>query len=271
MPGTATKVGGAILDPSRKYEAVVIAPATDVFFGDVVEVNPLGSGGRVCSFSCPYCDLSQSFLTMNQIRKELEFPKVGEIAVELRRALTFWKPSAPTPTAILISGNGEATLHPQIDLVIDEIKALRDELRPSLPLVLFTNASQLVTNKVHRAVMGVDERVIKLDAGNDAMIKTINAPLVRIGLNKTINAIRKVKEVSIQSMFVAGALTNMEEKQIDEWIEVLGMIGPRKVYLQTVKHQPQDPRIVPANEDQLHLIAQKVERRTGLRPLVFTR
>ncbi len=271
MSNAATKVGAASLEAGRTYETVVQAPVENIFFGTTVEVNPLGKGGRVCSFSCPYCDLSQSFLTMNQIRKELEFPTPAEVSTELRRALTLWKPSWAKPKAITISGNGEPTLHPQIDVLVDNIRSLRDELRPGLPIILFTNATQLVTNKVNRAAIAVDERLIKLDAGNDATIKIINAPLVRVGLNKTINAIRKIKDVSIQSMFVTGPLTNMEEKQIDDWIEVLGMVGAKKVYIQTVRHQPQDPRILPAGEDQLHLIAQKVERRTGLRPLVFTR
>jgi wyosine [tRNA(Phe)-imidazoG37] synthetase (radical SAM superfamily) len=215
--------------------------------------------------------LNQSFLTMNQIRKELEFPEVKQIISELRKTISMWKPSWETANAIVVSGNGEATLHPQIDILFEQIKAVRDELRPTLKIVLYTNAAQLATNKVNRATAIADERLIKLDAGNDATLKTINAPLVRMGLNKSINAIRKIKDVSIQSLFIGGPLTNMEEKQIDDWIEVLGMIAPKKIYIQTVRHQPQDNRVVPATEDQLHLIAQKVERRTGLRPLVFTR
>ncbi|OQW49915.1 MAG: hypothetical protein A4S09_11755 [Proteobacteria bacterium SG_bin7] len=271
MSNAATKVGPNLLEPARTYQSSVVAPAKDFIFGNVVEVNPLGTNGRVCSFNCPYCDLSQSFLTMNEIRKKLEFPKVQDIGTELRHVLTHWKSTWPTPTAIIVSGNGEPTLHPQIDHLMEEIRTLRDELRPSLPINLYTNAAQLATNKVARATQIADEKLIKIDAGNDTTLKIINAPLVRMGLNKTINAIRKIKDVSIQSIFISGTLSNLEDKQIDDWIEVLGMIGPKKIYLQTTRFQPQDNRVVPATEDQLHLVAQKVERRTGLRPLVFTR
>lgn len=271
MSNVATKVGSNVVDADRTYRSLVIAPAKDFIFGDVIEVNPLGTNGRVCSFNCPYCDLAPSFLTMNEIRKKLEFPLITDIATELRRALTLWKPSWPKPSAIIISGNGEPTLHPQIDLLMEEIKKLRDELRPGLPINLYTNAAQLATNKVARATLLADERLIKIDAGNDSTLKIINAPLVRMGLNKTINAIRKIKDVSIQSMFISGPLANLEDRQIDDWIEVLGMIAPKKIYLQTTRFQSQDHRVIPATEDQLHLIAQKVERRTGIRPLVFTR
>lgn len=270
MSNAATKVV-TNLDAGRVYKSLVISPAKDFIFGDVVEVNPLGNSGRVCSFNCPYCDLSQSFLTMNEIRKKLEFPEVQHITTELRRSLTLWKPSWPTPSAIIVSGNGEPTLHPQIDVLMEEIKVLRNELRPNLPINIYTNAAQLATNKVVRALQTADEKLIKIDAGNDNTLKIVNAPLVRIGLNKTINATRKIKDVSIQSMFISGQLSNLEEKQIDDWIEVLGMIAPKKIYLQTTRLQPQDQRVIPATEDQLHLVAQKVERRMGIRPLVFTR
>lgn len=257
--------------PSRQFNSLVAAPVKDIFFGTVAEVNVLGSGPRICSFNCAYCDLPPGEKTMNQIRKQFEFPLIDKIASELTKTLSMWKPSWDKPNAIIISGNGEPTLHPQIDLVIEKIKSVRDGIRPGLPIVMFSNAAQLHSSRPQRAANFCDERLIKLDAGNENVFKALNASFVRINLNKIILNLKKLKDVTIQSMFVSGNLANNDEKHLEEWMEILGIIRPKKVFITTVAYQPTNPDVLPAPEDNLHLISMKLERRTGIKSSVLIR
>lgn len=56
---------------------------------------------------------------------------------------------------------------------------------------------------------------------------------------------------------------------IDDWIEVVGMIKPAKVYLYSLKRVPPIKGLIAADEDTLYTIASKLKRRTQIESLVF--
>ncbi len=269
MSAPAIKINSPILTPGRRYDGTVLGPVKDLFFGNVVEINLLGNGARVCSFNCSYCDLSAGQMRMNQIKRDFQFVSPEKVSEDLKNYLNHWKATWPTPEAIIISGNGEPMLHPQIDDVVEKVSQLRDELRPGTPVVLFTNGAHLTTARPIRATKFANEVVLKVDAGNDMALKAMNAPLVRVSLNKLINSFKKVKDITIQSMFVGGDFTNTDNKNLEEWIEVIGMVGPKKVYIYTLSYTPTGSGILPLSEDDLHVISSKLERRTGIASSVF--
>jgi wyosine [tRNA(Phe)-imidazoG37] synthetase (radical SAM superfamily) len=248
----------------KKPMPLAYGPIDSRRFGRSLGVNPLGSE-KICSFDCGYCDLGHSSMTMNRIRKELVFPSratiMDEVRAELRKDCDM--------EAITFSGNGEPTLYPEFEELVTEVKQARGELAPKAKLIVLSNGAHLDSKKVVAGMNLLDVRVIKLDAGSDRLLKTVNAPLVRRNLSQLLTGIKKLDNCTIQGMFVQGSINNISSAEIDEWVEVIGMIKPIGVQLMTVTRPTADKGILPVEEDVLYSIAFKLKKRIQIEARVF--
>lgn len=226
-------------------------------------INLLGAE-KVCSYNCVYCTLGPTTLTMNRIRKDYEFPTLDRIRDAFKSYITR---SVPTH-AVVVSGNGEPTLYPAFDEAMKLITELRDEHLPGTKVVVLSSGAHLDSKKVIAGMNLADERVIKIDAGGDALMQKINDPLVRINLAKFLVGTRKLTDMTVQSLFFAGEIDNTGADAIDEWIEVIGMIKPKDVQIGTLRPGT-DPRYQAVDEDTLYSIAFKLKKRIGLEASVY--
>jgi wyosine [tRNA(Phe)-imidazoG37] synthetase (radical SAM superfamily) len=233
--------------------------------GKSLGVNTLGPI-KICSFDCRYCDRGPTEMTMNKVRKDFVFPSVADIVEAVREGM---RGDHEMPDAITFSGNGEPTLHPEFDVLVAEIKKARDEMAPNAKLVAITNGAHLDSKKVITALNMLDTRIVKLDAGNDKMMKLLNAPLVRRNLAQLLTGMKKLNNVVLDAMFVKGSVDNTGNADVDEWIEIVGMIKPAGVQLFTISRPPMDPKILAVDEDTLYSIAFKLKKRTQLEAQVF--
>jgi wyosine [tRNA(Phe)-imidazoG37] synthetase (radical SAM superfamily) len=140
---------------------------------------------------------------------------------------------------------------------------------PGVPVSILTNGANLDTRKIVDAMNKLDERMVKVDAGNERVFKRLNSPLVRVSITKVISCIHSLKDVIIQSFFVQGAVDNTQAADIEDWIEVIGLIKPKAVHIHGMNRMPASRGLKAADEDTLYMIASKLERRTHIRSLVF--
>lgn len=229
-------------------------------------VNLLGAE-KVCSYNCVYCHLGPTQMTMNKIRKDYEFPSLERLRQAFREYI-----QQPVPVdAVVVSGNGEPTLYTDFEEAIKTLVELRDEHLPGKKIIVLSNGAHLDSKKVVAGMNLVDERVIKLDAGNDLLMQKVNDPLIRINMAKFLSSLRKLKDVTVQSLFFSGEFDNTTSDVIEEWIEVMGMIKPKAVQLCTLSRPSQvNTRLLPVDEDSLYSIAFKLKKRTSLEAQVFT-
>jgi len=242
---------------------LIYGPVTSLRYGSTLGINLLG-GEKVCSYNCVYCDLGPTVLTMNRIRKDYNFPTLEDI----RSAFADYVVKSVSTKAIVLSGNGEPTLYPDFDDAIRLILELREAHMPGVPVIVLSNGAHLDAKKVVTGMNLADERVIKVDAGNDALMLKINDPLVRINMAKFLGGVRKLKDTTVQSVFFTGEIDNTQGDVLDEWIEVLGMIKPKTIQICTLRPS-YITRLQPASEDALYSIAFKLKKRTGLEASVF--
>lgn len=245
---------------------IVYGPVHSQRFGTTVGINLLGAE-KVCSYNCVYCDLGPTTLTMNKVRKDYKFPTAEEITKSFKEYIR-----RPVPTdAIVVSGYGEATLHDNFEELMRVICGLRDEHVPGKKVIVLTNGAHLDNKKVVTGLNLVDERVIKVDAGNDTYLQRVNAPLIRINMAKFLPGFRKLTDFAVQSMFFKGEIDNTSGDTLDEWIEVVGMIKPKEVQLCTLSRPSRvNPQLLAIDEDALYSIAFKLKKRTGLEARVFS-
>ncbi len=255
------------VDPKKMD--IVYGPVLSRRLGHSVGVNLLGTAAKVCSFACPYCDLGPTTIRLNRIKSDTEFPTLEKLEQALREGFTKAHQSPEKVHAISISGNGEPTLYPLFPEAVDLIVRSRDLYLPNTPISIFTNGVNLDTRKTTDALNRVEERMLKIDAGNERVFKAINSPLVRASITKIISSTKHLRDCIVQSFFVQGAVDNTLSSDLEDWIEVIGLIRPKAVHIHGMSRVPSVRGLQPCSEDTLYTIVQKLERRTQIRALVF--
>lgn len=202
---------------------------------------------------------------MNKIRKEYAFPSLEQIKSAFREYIK----QTVVVDAVVISGNGEPTLHSDFDEAMKLIVDLRDQHLPGKKIIVLTNGAHLDSKRIITGLNLIDERVIKLDAGSDLLIKKINSPLIRMNMGKFLSQLRKLKDCTTQSLFIQGVADNTTNDSIEDWIEVLGMIKPKSVQICTLTRPAPNSELKAVDEDTLYSIAFKLKKRTGLEAEVF--
>jgi len=252
-----------------KMDTVIYGPVTSRRFQTSLGINILGPQ-KLCSFDCPYCDLGVSVLRLNQIKKgEVQLPTALEVEDQLREALKALKAKNQQIQTIAFSGNGEPSLHPDFPDIVSAVMKMKQEMSLDVKVLILSNGVHLDSKRNIAAFNELDERVIKLDAGSDRLFKTINAPLVRSDLTKIYSNLRKLTDVTIQSFFVTGAVDNTKAEDIEDWIEILGIIQPKMVQICGINRPPVNSQVQAVDEDTLYTIASKLKRRTQLESAVY--
>lgn len=238
-------------------------------FGSSLGINPFNQNTKVCSYDCPYCELGPTHVKMNQVRKQMTHATVDEIIESAKSQIGKAQKNGERIDTICISGLGEPTLYPQLPELIERLLQLRQHLEMRTPVVILTNGAHLDSRKLVVALNQLNETHVKLDAGNERILKAINAPIVRITISKLIGLFRPVENLVVQSMFVSGSVDNSKPADLDEWFEAVGMLKPQKVHICTLDRVPAISGLTKVSEDSLYTIGSLLKRKTGIEFEVF--
>ena len=259
----------ALLKATDIPTSIIYGPVASRRMGLSLGVNLSGSVGKACSFDCVYCDLGPTVLRLNQVKKDANFPTPEDVRRDVAAGIRAARDRSEPLTKLCVSGNGEPTLHPDFDLVTDAIIAARNEAWPDLQTAILTNGANADSRRVRAALNKYDDRMVKLDAGNERVFKAINGPLARITLAKTISNARLLRDATVQSLFVRGYIDNSLPADVEEWIEAVALVKPKAVHIIGMNRIPARPGLIALDEDALYTIASKLERRTQIKALVF--
>ena len=257
------------LTTDPKEMGICYGPIKQFGFNASLGVNLLGQGNKICSFDCPYCELGRTKMRLNRVKKDGPYASLDGLEFQLDKEFATYSEKKIQIDAIHISGNGEPTLYPHLVEAIDIILKLKNKYFSQSKTLMLTNGAHLDQRKTLEAVNKLDSVVFKLDVGNDRLLKEINAPLVRSTVSHLISTSQSIKNLSIQSFFVQGSNDNTKAADIEEWIEVIGLIKPRRVFISTLTHTPSIGGLIACDEDTLYTISSKLERKTGIKPEVF--
>jgi wyosine [tRNA(Phe)-imidazoG37] synthetase (radical SAM superfamily) len=170
---------------------------------------------------------------------------------------------------ITLAGHGEPTMHPDFKQVVAALRKTRNELAPKVPLAILSNSSMLDRQDVRQALADLDERYMKLDAGDAATLRKVNG--TPVPFDQILDGLCKLKDIVIQGMFVkdrSGRLDNTSDLAVINWVVALQRIKPRAVQVYTLDRAPAFPYLQPVPAARLKEIAQRV-RLAGLACDVF--
>ncbi|OGX04041.1 MAG: hypothetical protein A3G87_09435 [Omnitrophica bacterium RIFCSPLOWO2_12_FULL_50_11] len=250
--------------------AAVYGPIHSRRYGYSLGINPLPISYKFCDFDCVYCQYGWTPRPGSEVqRTEERLKSANELLSEVERIFQELTAAQTPVDMITIAGNGEPTLHPDFLKFVKGLVRLRGEYFPGKRIGILSDASQCHRPQIREALQGLEERCMKLDAGDPKTIEQINRPAGGFNLKRTIEALKSLDNVTIQSMFVQGTCDNTQAEQVDRWVNAVGEIQPISVQIYTIDRPPADSRIRPVPMARLHEVAEICERVAGVPTEVF--
>jgi wyosine [tRNA(Phe)-imidazoG37] synthetase (radical SAM superfamily) len=207
----------------------------------------LSPSRKQCNFDCLYCELAPAAT----VAKQEDTLSVLEIINELQKHLD------DKIDVITLTANGEPTLYPYLEELIEAIDAIKGDTQT----LILTNSATLVDKKVYNSLLKLDQVKLSLDAVSPEVFKKIDRPHSSI---KIEDIIQKVKDFSkeyrgklfIEILFVHGL--NDTKEEIKRLNEVLLCIDASRIDLGTIDRPPAYP-VMGISYKELHELAQLFE------------
>jgi wyosine [tRNA(Phe)-imidazoG37] synthetase (radical SAM superfamily) len=222
---------------------------------------------KLCAFDCVYCHYGATDAAT--AGSTIHYPDVSVIAGELKQALEALGALPEQLDYITFSGNGEPTLHPQFDRIVDEVRILRDRFAPAVPLAILSNSTTVRWPHIRAALMKLDRKIMKLDAGTPATFAAVNRPHSSIRLEEIIEGLSHLERISIQTAFMTGSTDNTSRTDIDAWIEAIRRIRPLDIQVYTIDRPSADDQLRKVDRSILEGIAADVMEKTGITAKVY--
>jgi len=216
---------------------------------------------KFCSFNCVYCQYGWTTIcTVDTTDRLGDFPTPDDFEKALESALQENKEI----NNITFSGNGEPTLHRQFEELVDIAKRLKDRYCPKARLGILSNSSTVCLEEVRRALAKLDFRIMKLDAGDTETFRKTNRPCSGVDYRTIVNGLKSLENVTLQTMFIDGAISNIGEQEVREWMKRVGEIQPVKAQIYSLHRPPAASLLREVAAEKLEEIAARTEEATGV-------
>lgn len=233
----------------RPKAGIIYGPVPSRRLGPSLGINILPSGQKYCTFDCAYC---QYGWTERAPEQGDAFPAAHEVLAAVEKAL---QAPAVLPAYLTFSGNGEPTTHPAFASIVEGVRALRDRLVPTAKLAVLSNSTCVTSSRVREALARLDVRIMKLDAGTEAVFRSYSRPLTTCSLDEIVAGLTDLRDVTLQTLFAGGPGGNADPAHVAAWIEKVVAIAPVAVQLHTLDRDWPSRELAPLSPDALHAIA----------------
>lgn len=224
-----------------------------------MEIMPLEH--KLCTFDCVYCECGWNervdhprLPAREEVRQALE--------TKLNQIVNGTCPNGTGLDVITFSGNGEPTLHPDFLGIIRDTCALRDRYCPSAKVSVLSNSTQLGRQDVVQALRLCDNRILKLDAGTDEMMRRIDRP-VNSGL--TVEKIIEWLSVfngdfTLQTCFLRGShdgevIDNTTPEELAAWYRAVAQLRPKQVMIYVIDRKTPEEHLEKISREEMERIA----------------
>jgi len=263
----------ATAQPLKKISlqhGIIYGPVPSRRLGQSLGINLLPTDHKLCSFNCLYCQYGWTKkVTFSPDEGLASMPSVDAVGAALETALSVLGHDRKKIDAITICGNGEPTLYPALAEVIVLVKKLRDRYQPQARGTILSNSSTVGSPTVRAALEMLDLKLMKFDAGSEAMFRQLNHPAAPVYMGEIIAGLKALKDCYLQSCFVQGRATNADPDSVALWVEKVREIHPLAVHIYSLDREPADKRIERVGLTTLQWIANEVRWHGGVQAEVF--
>lgn len=220
-----------------------------------MEIMPLDH--KLCTFDCVYCECG-----WNQPVSHPTLPTRDEIRTALEAKLQALTAEGTTPDVITFSGNGEPTLHPDFLPIIKDTCALRDRYCPQAKVSVLSNSTQLGRAEVVEALRMCDNRILKLDAATDTMMRRIDQPVNKaLDVRTLIGWLKQFDgDFTLQTCFLRGehagaVIDNTTGAELRPWYQAVEELRPKQVMIYVIDRQTPEEHLEKITREEMERIA----------------
>lgn len=243
------------------FHSTIFGPIHSRRLGTSLGVNLSPVDGKTCSFDCLYCEAGFNA----QGPGKAGLPTRAEVARLLEEKLSEMKAANQQLDVITFSGNGEPTLHPDFEGIIDDTIRLRDKYFPNVKISVLSNSTRIDRPAVQRALLKVDNNILKLDSAIDSTMRLIDRPTSPdFTVAKAIEGIKYFgPQAIVQTMMLRGEIDgkkidNTAPAEVDALIEAYRLIKPREVMLYSIDRRTPCETLAKVQLPELEKIAEKI-------------
>ena len=241
------------------YDNFIFGPIRSRRLGLSLGINLLPVDCKLCSFNCIYCECGW---TLGGQKPRFNDKKA--VLAMLESVLGEMVAGGTPPDVLTFAGNGEPTMHPDFEEIVEGVIALRDRLCPNAKVSVLTNATMLHRESVRRALMRVDNPILKLDSAFDRTAQQIDKPLGNYSVAEVVEQMKLFGgNCIVQTMFLRGEfegerVDNATSEEVEAWLKLVEEIAPRSVMVYTIDRDTPAPNLEKVPVEELRAIAERV-------------
>ena len=240
------------------FDSIIYGPIHSRRLGVSLGVNLMPTDVKLCTFDCAYCECGfntpvshPQLPAREQVREELE-QRLSSLDCQLN--------------VITFSGNGEPTLHPEFDGIIEDTCTLRDRYCPEAKVSVLSNSTQLGRADVVRALKRCDNRILKLDSAIDNTMRLIDRP---VNHDLTVEQIVRHLELfdgdfTLQTCFLrgdvpGGYVDNTTPTELDAWYKIVRKLNPKQIMIYVIDRATPVKTLEKISREQMESIAASIQ------------
>ena len=243
------------------YDNIIFGPIRSRRLGLSLGVNLLPIESKLCSFDCIYCECGWN----DEHPGKRRFNAREDVRDMLDATLQKMVAEGTPPDVITFAGNGEPTMHPDFENIIADTIALRDKHCPAAKVSVLSNATQIHREDVRRALLRVDNNILKLDSAFDETVQLVNKPQGVYTVARTVELLKAFEgKLILQTMFLRGEylgkrVDNTTEEEVVAWLKLVAEIRPKQVMVYSLDRDTPCQTLEKVEKDELREIAARVE------------
>ena len=238
------------------FDKIVYGPIHSRRLGVSLGVNLMPTTHKLCTFDCIYCECGWNEPVMRPT-----LPTRSDVYDALEDNL---KNMSSPLDVITFSGNGEPTLHPEFEGIIEDACDLRDKYCPQAKVSVLSNSTQLVRADVVRALKHADNRILKLDSAIDSTMRLIDRPVNKeLTVEKIIRLLEQFEgDFTLQTCFLRGnGIDNTTESELQAWYRVVEHLRPKQVMIYVIDRATPMQGLEKIEVEKMQAIAEELKKR----------
>jgi wyosine [tRNA(Phe)-imidazoG37] synthetase (radical SAM superfamily) len=208
--------------------SIIFGPIPSRRFGISLGVD-LSPSKKQCNFDCLYCELEGA----KTVDKMDSSPSVNEVIKAIKESLE----KHPKIDVITLTANGEPTLYPNLDELIDEINKIKGETKT----LILSNGSTIYKKEIYNALLKIDTVKLSLDCVSEKCFKKLDRVNKNVEIQKIVPSMcdfsKETKnDFVLEILFVKDL--NDKENELILLYDAVKKINPKRVDIGTIDRPP---------------------------------
>lgn len=243
------------------FNEIVYGPIHSRRLGTSLGMELMPLEHKLCTFNCVYCECG-----WNEPVSHPQLPTRAEVKAALEKKLQEMVhgtcENGTCLDVITFSGNGEPTLHPDFLGIIIDTCALRDQYCPKARVSVLSNSTQLGRPEVVQALRLCDNRILKLDAATDTMMRRIDLPVnEQLTVETIIGWLAQFDgDFTLQTCFLRGEhngqiIDNTTPEELEAWYKAVDRLHPKQIMIYVIDRKTPEEHLSKIPRDEMERIA----------------